>query len=115
MTGVEASEFISVCRRLQLQPRIRCDVLPTHPVFLKNPYRHLTYQGNIRDKMRVTFGVRSVVAKDTVSVLVKVAREMDKSASEVGNGIVSHPTTSSRDRRLLPHAAMSTACARLAT
>merc|ERR1712012_1109683 len=66
---------------------------------LKNPYRYEIYQRNIRDKMRVAFGVRSVVAKDTMSRMVKLAREIDESASDVvGYGMVSHPMTCSRDQ-----------------
>jgi hypothetical protein len=68
-------------------------------VILKNPYRYEIYQRNISDKMRVAFGVRSVVAKDTMSAMVKLAREIEKSASDVvGYGMVSHPMTSSRDK-----------------
>merc|ERR1712065_37752 len=68
-------------------------------VILKNPYRYEIYQRNIRDKMRVAFGLRSVVAKDTMSAMVKLARQIDESASDVvGYGMVSHPMTSSRDK-----------------
>merc|ERR1712064_206724 len=57
------------------------------------------YQRNIRDKMRVAFGLRSVVAKDTMSAMVKLARQIDEAASDVvGYGMVSHPMTSSRDK-----------------
>ena len=66
--------------------------------FLKNPYRYEIYQRNI-DKMRVAFGLRSVVAKDTMSAMVKLAREIDEWASNVvGYGMASHPMTSSRDK-----------------
>ena len=68
-------------------------------VILKNPYRYEIYQRKICDKMRVAFGVRSVVAKDTMSAMVKLAREIEESASDVvGYGMVSHPMTSSRDK-----------------
>ena len=68
-------------------------------VILKNPYRYEIYQRNIRDKTRVAFGLRSIVAKDTMSALVKLARQIDESASDVvGYGMVFHPMTSFRDK-----------------
>ena len=65
---------------------------------LKNPYRYEIYQRNI-DKMRVAPGLRSVVSKDTMSAVVKLAMEIDEWASNVvGYGMVSHTMTSSRDK-----------------
>ena len=53
--------------KLQRVRLSKISAVTTRPlVILKSPYRHVTYQRNIRDKMLVTFGVRSVVAKDTV-------------------------------------------------
>ena len=65
---------------------------------LENPYRFEIYQKDIRDKMRVEVGVRSVVAKDRVSAMVKLAMEIEELALDViGYGTVSHLMTSSRD------------------
>ena len=47
----------------------------------KNPYRYDTYQRHVRDKMRVEFGVWSVVAKDTMLAMVKLVREIEDSSS----------------------------------
>ena len=48
------------------------------------------------------FGVRSVVATETISATSKLAREIEESASDVaGYGMVSYPKTSSRDNRPL--------------
>merc|ERR1712064_240072 len=81
-------------------------------VILKNPYRYEIYQRNISDKMRVAFGVRSVVAKDTMSAMVKLAREIEKSASDVvGYGMVSFQEKAGymvRSMRLIPTNKVST-------
>ena len=70
-------------------------------VILKNVYCYEIHQRNIRDKARAAFGLRSVVVKDTMSAMVKLARQIDESASDVvGYGMVSHPMTSSRDKLL---------------
>ena len=72
---------------------------PNVTVILKNPYCHEIYQRNIRDQMRLAFGVRSVVAKVTMSAVVKLAREIDESALDVFDfGMVSHPMTLSRGK-----------------
>ena len=66
---------------------------------LENPYRFEIHQKNIRDKMRVEVGVRSVVAKDPVLAMVKLAMEIEELALDViGYGTVSHPMTSSRGK-----------------
>ena len=45
------------------------------------------------------FGVRSVVATETMSATVKLVREIEESASGLaGYGILPHPKTSSRQR-----------------
>ena len=58
-------------------------------------------------RWRLPVIVRSVVAKDTVSAMVKLAREIDESASEgAGNGTVSHQMASlydSAERRCKRH------------
>jgi len=66
---------------------------------LKNPLRYEIYQRNVRDKMRVEWSLPCDVAQKTMSRMVKLAREIEESASDVvGYGMVSHPMTSSRDK-----------------
>ena len=49
-------------------------------------------------RWRLPATVRSVVAKDTVSTMVKLAREINESVSDgAGKGMVSHLMASSRD------------------
>ena len=57
----------------------KCSVfLPgvTVAVILRNIHRNEIYQSSVCDKMRVEFGGRTIVAKDTLS-MVKFAEKID--------------------------------------
>ena len=55
--------------------------------FLTKKCHHVMYRRNTRDKMLLRFGVRSAVAMDTLSAVVKLARETEESPDEEGHDI----------------------------
>ena len=59
-------------RRVQSRPWRNCHDVERVTAIFKDPFCCVTYQRNIRDKMRVELGVRTDVAKDMLSV-VKLA------------------------------------------
>ena len=65
----------------------------------KNFFRHEIYKRNTRDKLRVKIGVRIIVAKNSMSELVKLVRVFEESTSNVFHYImVSQPMTLSHDK-----------------